>query len=234
MAIEEKQKAAWLREFDLNGFVVFRNFLPRELVAGMHDQLQPLLDAEYQKSVADHWARGRNVGRLALHLEQYIQLPIGKLRDPLYSRNPVIEELVDELLGKGQWKRGWTNVEACWKGSHYMDWHSDQNPGHGEDEDEDNETVRVTFNIPLVDFTWRTGAMEVLPSTHRLPRNWGSVNEVANIYPHRLRLDRGDALLRDGNILHRGTPNLTDAPRPMLDQTYLKLSGNVTAAEAKG
>ena len=26
--------------------------------------------------------------------------------------------------------------------------------------------------------------------------------------------------LRDGNILHRGTPNLTDEPRPMLDQTY--------------
>ena len=31
-----------------------------------------------------------------------------------------------------------------------------------------------------------------------------------------------DAILRDGNILHRGTPNLTDAPRPMLDQTYKK------------
>jgi hypothetical protein len=34
--------------------------------------------------------------------------------------------------------------------------------------------------------------------------------------------DRGDALLRDGNGLHRGTPNLTDEPRPMLDQTYKK------------
>jgi hypothetical protein len=27
-------------------------------------------------------------------------------------------------------------------------------------------------------------------------------------------------MLRDGNTLHRGAPNLTDTPRAMLDQTY--------------
>lgn len=227
MALDPTQKRAWIREFELNGFVILRGFLSRDVVHRMHEQLMPLLEAEYRKAVADDWSRGRSSGRLALRLEQYVRLPIGPLRDPCFSANPIIEELVDELLGGGQWKRGWTNVEACWKGSEYMDWHPDQAPGHGDAQDQPNETVRVTYNIPLVDFTWKTGAMELLPATHRTPRNWGGPREVANLYPHLLRLDRGDALLRDGNIFHRGTPNLSDAPRPMLDQTYLKYSGNV-------
>ena len=36
-------------------------------------------------------------------------------------------------------------------------------------------------------------------------------------------LNRTDALLRDGNLLHRGTPNMTDQPRILLDQTYRAL-----------
>ena len=44
-----------------------------------------------------------------------------------------------------------------------------------------------------------------------------------NIYPYLLRLNVGDAVFRDGNILHRGTPNLCDDVRPMLDQTYKKV-----------
>jgi hypothetical protein len=30
-------------------------------------------------------------------------------------------------------------------------------------------------------------------------------------------------MLRDGNALHRGTPNLTDTPRILLGQTYKAL-----------
>jgi hypothetical protein len=40
------------------------------------------------------------------------------------------------------------------------------------------------------------------------------------VYGVRPDLRRGDAMLRDGNTLHRGAPNLTDTPRAMLDQTY--------------
>jgi hypothetical protein len=51
-----------------------------------------------------------------------------------------------------------------------------------------------------------------------------SVVEVPRIYPVLLTLDRGDVVLRDGNGLHRGTPNLTETVRPMLDQTYKKIT----------
>ncbi len=86
-----------------------------------------------------------------------------------------------------------------------------------------HETVRVTFNIPLVDFTWHSGATEVLPGSHHLPRDFAGVVGVPNLYPYVLRMNVGDAVFRDGNILHRGTPNFGDEVRPMLDQTYKKV-----------
>jgi len=222
--IDPQQKDRWLRELQLNGFIVLRNFLPVDFVRAMADELSPLLEAEYAKSSRDGFAEGRMVGRMALHLEQYSALLKGALADERYQRNPVIEELVDATMGAGRWKRGWTLVEANWKGSSFMTWHSDQKP---EDTPPGlHRTVRATFNIPLVDFTWETGAMEFLPGSHHLTKDFTGLAGVENIYPHRLRLSLGDAIFRDGNTLHRGTPNLTDRVRPMLDQTYKKVPGD--------
>jgi ectoine hydroxylase-related dioxygenase (phytanoyl-CoA dioxygenase family) len=105
-----------------------------------------------------------------------------------------------------------------------MDWHSDIPLEGAAEPDAACRPSRVTYNIPLVDFNWANGAMELLPGTHHLPRSYlaQSIFDVENLYPVCLRMNRGDALLRDGNGLHRGTPNLTDEPRPMLDQTYKK------------
>jgi ectoine hydroxylase-related dioxygenase (phytanoyl-CoA dioxygenase family) len=80
----------------------------------------------------------------------------------------------------------------------------------------------VTYNIPLVDFTWANGATEFIPGTHLQPRTvvGDPLLDIANVYSVRPDLRRGDALLRDGNTLHRGAPNLVEMPRAMLDQTY--------------
>jgi len=43
--IDPVQKDRWLREFHLNGFLVLRDFLSRDLVQAMHDQLLPLVRA---------------------------------------------------------------------------------------------------------------------------------------------------------------------------------------------
>jgi len=46
---------------------------------------------------------------------------------------------------------------------------------------------------------------------------------IPKIYSVKVLLNRTDAMLRDGNLLHRGTPNMTDQPRILLDQTYRAL-----------
>jgi hypothetical protein len=209
--MDSRQKELWLTEFHLNGFVILPGFLPVDYVEAMREELAPLLDAEYAKAVEDDWSKGRARGRLSLHIAPFADLMSGALADERYRANPIIEELVDEIMGAGTWRRSRTVVEAVWQGAAHMGWHSDQQPHETPDLDAPHEAIRVTYNIPLVDFTWANGAIEFIPGSHRLPRNLVSP-----------RLSPGDAILRDGNILHRGTPNLTDSPRPMLDQTYKK------------
>jgi hypothetical protein len=222
--IDAQRKARLLREFKLNGFILLRSFLPAELVSGMHEQLQPILRAEHRKAQEDGFKRGRAQGRLALDLSEYIRLLGGPLADARFLGNRFIEELVDALMGgSDRWKRGWTQVEVAFRGPDYVAWHSDQSPEDTPDPHALHETIRLTYNIPLVDFTAEKGALEVLPGSHRLPRADSlsvDLTDVENLFPVPLHLRRGDALLRDGNTLHRGTPNRTDEPRPMLDQTY--------------
>lgn len=221
--IDATQKAAWLHEFHMNGFVVLKNFLPASFVQQLHEDLNPLLEAEYRKEAESGWRRGREPFRLALDVAHFADLIHGPLADDRFQRNPQIEELVGEILG--EWRRGWTQVEVPWKGSGYMAWHTDLKPEEMPEDVGLHEVVRVTYNIPLVDFRWSNGAIEFLPGSHRLPREYWDGKDIRTIqvYPVRLELRRGDALLRDGSTLHRGTPNLDEAPRPMLDQTYKKI-----------
>jgi hypothetical protein len=226
MAIESRQKELWLREFNLNGFIVFRNFLAVDYVEAMREELAPLLQAEHAKATEDDYKKGRAGGRLALRIAPFADLMRGALADDRYRKNPIIEELIDAIIGPRCWKRGWTVCEAVWKGAQYMAWHSDQKVEDTPDVDAPHEPIRLIYNIPLIDFNWSTGATEFIPGSHRLPRSFHNSTElleVPNIYPTQLQLNVGDAVLRDGNILHRGTPNLRDEVRPMLDQTYKRV-----------
>lgn len=221
--MDDRQKQLWLTELHLNGFVVLPRFLPVDLVEAMRDELAPLLEAEHAKAEQNDWGQGRARGRLSLHIAPYADILKGTLTDARYRANPVIEELVDAILGQGRWKRGWTVVEAVWRGAAHMSWHSDQKIEDTPDIDAPHQPLRLTFNIPLVDFTWASGAIELIPGSHRLPRRFGSeanLLDLPNIHWVRPPLVLGDAMLRDGNTLHRGSPNLTDRVRPMLDQTY--------------
>jgi len=224
MQVDAARRERWLREFRLNGFVILEDFLPREWVEAVHDQLLPVLRGEMERARrGEAQTRRGEDNRLAITLAQYADLLGPPLSDDLYRRNPVIESLVDDIFGgPGRRKRGWTQVEVAFPGTVHMNWHSDQTFDETPDPEHQAGSLRVTYNIPLVDFGWANGALEIIPGSHRLPRNFlnNTFKDVVNIYPAPLRLRRGDALLRDGNGLHRGTPNLTDRPRPMLDQTY--------------
>lgn len=221
--MDEQQKQRWLKELRLNGFAILDDFVPAAWVAEVHAQILPLLLGEHKRSLEGDETTQRAASRLAFDMRRYADLLQGPLADERYMRNPDIEALVSEYFGSGEtWGHGWSQVECVFKGADFMSWHSDQVLADTPDPDADNKPIRLTFNIPLVDFSWANGAMEILPATHRLPRRFLTDDflDIANVYPTRLRLKRGDAVLRDGNALHRGTPNLTDAPRPMLDQTY--------------
>lgn len=189
----------------------------------MHDQLAPFLAAEHDRAERGESRAFRSPGRLSLDLAHPIRLLGGPLADDRYQRHPEIEDLVRAVLGPDErWKRGWTQVECAWKECRHMSWHSDMPLADAPAGPP--RTTRLTYNIPLVEFTWANGALEMLPGTHLHPRSFlADPFHDVRVYPVPLHVDLGDAILRDGNTLHRGTPNLTDAPRPMLDQTYKSL-----------
>jgi Phytanoyl-CoA dioxygenase (PhyH) len=223
MPLDPIRKTRLLREFRLNGFVILRGFLPVSYVEELWEQVLPLLRGEKEKGDRGDSQNKRGANRYSFDLGVYAKLLGGPLADPRYLAHEDIEELVVDILGpRPSWGRGWSRVECAFKGSDHMNWHSDQVEDETPDPQAVNRTVRVTYNIPLVDFTWANGATEFVPGTHLQPRAVleDPFLDIPNIYSVRPDLRRGDAILRDGNTLHRGAPNLTDVPRAMLDQTY--------------
>ena len=63
--------------------------------------------------------------------------------------------------------------------------------------------------------------MEVIPGSHRMLHDDAKLlYALPQIHAVKILMSPGDCLLRDGNMLHRETPNLTPCPRILLDETY--------------
>jgi hypothetical protein len=76
-------------------------------------------------------------------------------------------------------------------------------------------------NIAVVDTDLNNGAIDLLPGTHlRFYPFWRYAVERKYRLTTRVPMNRGDVLLRLSTLWHRGTPNRTTAPRPMLSFTF--------------
>ena len=224
MAISTEQRDHWLYELGLNGFVLFRNFLPLDLVQTMYDQIQPIYRGELARVMAGDTTSLRGRNRMSFDIRYYVEKLGGPLDDDRFRRNPVIEELVTAVLGR--WRHGVTKAECPFKDSGTMSWHPDTESTS--DPAQAVRPTRLTFNVPLVDVNDANGPMEVIPGSHRMHHHevHRYIDSLPQIYSVKIMMRRGDALLRDGNLLHRGTTNVTEAPRILLDQTYRAVDEN--------
>lgn len=76
-------------------------------------------------------------------------------------------------------------------------------------------------NIAVVDTVIENGAIDLIPGTHKRPYKYTQF-VIERPYRNSLRVpfNRGDVLVRTSNVWHRGMPNQTDVPRPMLAMTW--------------
>jgi ectoine hydroxylase-related dioxygenase (phytanoyl-CoA dioxygenase family) len=76
-------------------------------------------------------------------------------------------------------------------------------------------------NVAVVDTDLENGAIDVLPGTHRrFYKFWRYAIERKYRLSTRLPMSQGDVLVRVSTMWHRGMPNRTDVPRPMMSLTF--------------
>jgi ectoine hydroxylase-related dioxygenase (phytanoyl-CoA dioxygenase family) len=76
-------------------------------------------------------------------------------------------------------------------------------------------------NVAVVDTDLVNGAIDVLPGTHkRFYEFWRYAIQRRYKLTTRLPLSAGDVLVRTSRLWHRGMPNKSTAPRPMLAFTF--------------
>lgn len=79
----------------------------------------------------------------------------------------------------------------------------------------------LAVNFPLVEVTAENGPFQMARGTHVLPRDEGLVKLTSGEIPmESFYMMPGDVAIRTPLALHRGSPNRTSQPRPMVVMGY--------------
>jgi hypothetical protein len=194
---------AFRRSFEEKGYVVLPGAVPPPLVAEMRGNIE----AEFEKAnlSGELFAGG---GRLTGHLNCFPGAGARPVYEALQQRG--IIGLVRQLFPKAV---RLPNVGCNFNlpGSVEQHYHADR--------PFTNDFLIV--NVAVVDTDVLNGAIDVLPGTHRAFQPfWRMTLQRAWRASTRIPMKQGDVLVRTSNLWHRGMPNRTDLPRPMLAFTW--------------
>ena len=207
MRFDSPTHDALAAEFQREGFVVVRQLFDPGMLRAWNTAFQPLL--------AQHVSiDARNPNRGACR--HYVTLPFGGcFADPSIFENDDLLAVLQRILGQSM-VMCQLATDTPLRGSDFQEIHRDAPPLFPE-EGPETPSFQLAVNFPLCDVTLDNGPLELVRGTHRMPREEG----LAKLARGELRLEPllmqlGDVVIRDVRHLHRGTPNRTDAPRPMV------------------
>lgn len=190
-----------------DGHSILRNHLPVEKLRRWNEEFQPLLKAHIDR---EGEMKNRGAARY------YVTLPfINPFADEEIFTDPDILAIVENLVGKD-----FTMVQLATDtpllGSEYQDVHRDAPPLFPE-WGKETPPFQLAINFPLVDVTAENGPFETTLGTHMISKEEGLRKvETGEVELVPLLMKLGDVMVRDVRGLHRGTPNNTDEPRPMV------------------
>jgi ectoine hydroxylase-related dioxygenase (phytanoyl-CoA dioxygenase family) len=192
-------------EFDSNGFVVLPGLLPKEKLIRWREAFDNLLDERVRSGSTA--VRGAN--------RHYITLPF---------RPPFADESIfadPDLLGVIELVAGDDPVmcqlatDTPLNGSDYQDIHRDT-PALFENFAE-TPSFQLAVNFPLCEVTLENGPLETTFGAHRMHAPDAlAAYEKGKLPLKAITMKMGDVMIRDVRGLHRGTPNRTAEPRPMV------------------
>jgi len=203
--------------FAQDGFVILGGAIDPAVL----DALKPKLDQD----TATLLERGEwgGAGAVPGHLQQSMPRSARHIDREIVT-NPYIIEVTAAILGAGvhnHFYNGNTNMP----GSKMQPLHRDADhlwPGHV------HPTASIVINVSPVDVDEDNGATEIWPGTHRVPDPVGQVRITAELEaarravvpPVRAVTTKGDAVLRDIRLWHRGMPNNGLAGRHMIGMVH--------------
>jgi hypothetical protein len=84
-------------------------------------------------------------------------------------------------------------------------------------------------NVAVIDTDLENGAIDLLPGTHhRFYKFWQYAMQRKYRESTRVAMSQGDVLLRISTVWHRGMPNQTSVPRPLMSFTFGETSAPST------
>lgn len=198
---------------DLNrdGICILRGLFDRPLI----EEWAAAFDALFQKrqqipgGVAP---RGKARG--------YVTLPwVAPFADPAVFANPTILGVIDRVFYQ-EYKLVQLAADIPMQGSEYQEIHRDFRPLFTDQIV--TPLYALAVNFPLVEVTADNGPFEMARGTHVMPREEGLVKVRAGEIPmEQFYMQPGDVMIRSPLALHRGTPNHTPQPRPMIVMGYV-------------
>jgi len=190
-----------------DGFCLLRAHFAAGLLNNWRAAFQPLLDA--------HIAREGHLQNRGPR-RYYVTLPfVAPFAEPRIYEDEDVHAICAALVGADM-VMCQLATDTPLAGSEYQDVHRDALPLFPETGQE-TPPFQLAVNFPLVDVERENGPFEVARGTHMLTKEEGLRRIAAGeikLEPVLMKL--GDVLIRDVRGLHRGTPNRTESPRPMV------------------
>lgn len=190
-----------------DGFCVLPNHFSPATLQSWYSALMPKLDEHVER---EGHLRNRGSSRY------YVTLPFSApFADPSIYEDEDILAIVERLVG-ADFVMCQLATDTPLLGSEYQDVHRDTLPLFPETGGE-TPPYQLAINFPLVDVTLENGPIEIARGTHMMSKEEGLRRiESGEIKLEPITMKLGDVMIRDVRGLHRGTPNYTDKPRPMV------------------
>lgn len=204
---DRRQVESFTQTVMSEGFCILPEHFAKETLERWRQAFLPMLE-EHIAREGDKQNRGPN--------RYYVTLPFNEtFADPAIYEDEDVLAIVDRLVGPDP-VMPQLATDTPLLGSDYQDIHRDTPPLFPEIKRE-TPPFQLAVNFPLVTVTDENGPFEVARGTHLMSKEEGLRRiEAGEIKLEPLTMRLGDVMIRDVRGLHRGTPNRTPEPRPMV------------------
>ena len=206
-------KAA-IEAIEVDGYVVLGGVIGFAALDGMRAKLADDTAELLRRIDRDH----------ASHFSGHLSQPMPTSHEFIYSEvvtNPLVIQVTAAMLGAGVHNHFY-NCNTNLPGSARQALHRDA-PHLGRDPI--HPTTSIVVNVCPIDVDELNGATELWPGTHRIEGGTGVTADAeaarrALTPPVRAVTVKGDVVLRDPRLWHRGMPNTTAEPRHMVAMVH--------------